>query len=114
MGRPAKVRLRTAAQIDEDIAAEVAQHALLLRDLGDALLAGENTAPYRGAIAAIGEKIRSLRAALDEINEAEEARRSAEALRNASEIFGEAERRHVALVDGLKIPPSPMKQGVFQ
>jgi hypothetical protein len=107
MGRPAKARFRAPADIEEEIAREAAQHAALQSDLRDALLAGENTAPYREAIAAIGEKILSLRTTLEAGRQADEGRRLAVAAEEVGQIVAEAERRHAALLEGLQVPSTP-------
>ena len=55
MARPRKIPTRSIAELEASIAEEVEQHALLQRDLRDALIAGEDTRPYP----AHGERLRA-------------------------------------------------------
>jgi hypothetical protein len=113
MGRPSKQRWRSPAEVGVEIAQEVAQHDLLQRDLRDALVAGENTRPYRHALAETGEKIANLRATLAGLIEAEAARRHAVASATARQIAAESGRRHVALMAQLDAPSFPKFEGFF-
>jgi hypothetical protein len=107
MGRPSKQRWRSPAEVEVEIAQEVAQHDLLQRDLRDALVAGENTRPYRHALAETGEKIAKLRATLAGLEAAEAERRRAFAASTAAEIAAESHRRHVDLLARLDAPVFP-------
>jgi CHASE3 domain sensor protein len=113
MGRPAKQKLRSPVEIEAEIADDLAQHALLHSDLRDALIAGEDTRPYRQAIVEIGEKVADLRNTLAGLNEAESERRRTLAAATALEIAGEAQRRHAELMSRLQVPSFPLNQGEF-
>lgn len=112
MGRPAKSRWRSPAEIEAAIAEEVAQHTLLQSDLREALVAGENTRPYRLSIAEIGEKIADLRDALAGLNAAEAERRRALMSTAALEIAAESHRRHIDLLASLDAPAFPRIQNL--
>jgi len=107
MGRPARQRLPSPAELKAAIAEEVAQHDLLQRDLRDALVAGEDTRPYRQALAEIGEKIAKLRAKLAGLEATEAERRQALTAATAAEIAAESRRRHVDLLARLDVPVFP-------
>jgi hypothetical protein len=107
MGRPAKQKWRSPEEIKAAIVEEVAQHDLLQRDLRDALVAGEDSRPYRQAIAETGEKIAKLRATLAGLEAAEAERRRAFAASTAAEIAAESHRRHVDLLARLDAPVFP-------
>jgi hypothetical protein len=62
MARPRKPATRTTAEIEALIAEEDEQLALLRRDLRDAMIAGEDTRPYRAALAETEANITRLRA----------------------------------------------------
>jgi hypothetical protein len=99
------------ADIEAEIAEEMAQEHLLERDLKDALLAGENTRPYRHALDEIGKKIAHLRQNLMAAHEAEAERRYALSAATAAEISAESGRRHVELLARLDAPAVPTIEG---
>jgi len=90
-----------------DIEEETALHRSLQVDLKDALLAGENTSPYRRTIADLGEKIARLRSQYDASLEAEGERRRAAIAVTAREISEGARRRFTGILESLTPPPPP-------
>lgn len=108
MARPRKNPARTPADIMAEIADEEAHHALLVRDLRDALLAGEDTRSYRRALAETEVSITALRAALDELRHTESAQRQMASEAEAAAITAEAHARHAALLEPLAPPPFPL------
>ncbi len=104
MGRRSKTQPRTAAEIEYEIIEQAEHHALLVNDLQDALLAGENTRSYREAIAAIGDKIHRLRTRLEEVKSSELQQRRASTATLAAEMLAESHRRHRILLADYQIP----------
>ena len=113
MKRPKPSRTLSSAEIKAEIAAEESQLVLLAQDLSDALLAGENSAPYRGAIDKTNGCIVELRAKLADIEHAEGERRRGETAANARDIAAESHRRHAAFIAALAPPPSPSSLSEF-
>ena len=111
MARPRKNSAQSAQAIEAEIAEEAAQHALLQRDLTEALVAGENTRPYRQALAEIGRKIEHLHAKMGAIRQAEDDRRHALTVTTAEEITAEAMRRHADMMARLDAPALPKIEG---
>jgi hypothetical protein len=111
MARPRKNPAQSAQAIEAEIAEEVDQHALLQRDLRDALIAGENTRPYRQALAEIAGKIENLQVRISALRQAEDDRRHVMTAATAEEITAEAVRRHGALLARLDVPAFPKIEG---
>jgi hypothetical protein len=94
----------TPAEIEAEITEEAELHAALQKDLNDALLAGEDTRPYRANIGELGEKIARLRRQHDAALQAEADRRRAVVASTAREIAAGACRRVDAALENLKAP----------
>jgi hypothetical protein len=107
MGRPRKNATQAAAAIEAEISEETAQQALLKKDLREALIAGENSRPYRAALDEIAEKIAQLQSKLAVLQEAEAERRRALTAATAVEIAAESSRRHIDFLSRLDIPALP-------
>jgi hypothetical protein len=104
MSRLRAVPAPTPAEIEAEIKEEAELHAALQRDLNDALLAGEDTRPYRANIGELGEKIARLRRQHDAAVQAEADRRRAVVASTAREIAAGACRRVEAVLENLNAP----------
>lgn len=107
MRRPKSPRSCSPDEIKAEIAEEESQLALLGRSLSDALLAGEETTSYHGAIDKTNRHIAELRVALNESDRIEGERRRNMAAVNAREIIAESHRRHATFIAAFFPPPSP-------
>jgi len=107
MSRPRHGRAIAADDLRAEIESERTQLALLSADLRDALVAGENTAPYRQAIGALGKTISALEQKLAAAEAAAIARRQAIREVTATEIVAESASRHAAIVAAFAPPPCP-------
>lgn len=112
MARPRKSPMLMIADIEAEIAEEVAQKALLERDLNDALVAGENTQPYRQALEEIGKKIARLKQNLTAAHETEAERRYALTADTARDITAASVRRYIDFLARLDAPAFPQLQGI--
>ncbi len=92
----------TPAEIMVEIEEEAALHAALQKDLNEALLAGENTRPYRANIGELGEKIARLRRQHEAALQAEADRRRAVVASTAREIADGACRRVISVLESIK------------
>ena len=108
MARPRKIPTRSIAELKAAIAEESEQHALLQRDLHDALVAGENTSPYRRALAETGEVLAELRAALEGARRVAAEAREAACREDAASVLAEAQARHSVLLEPLRAPSFPL------
>ncbi len=113
MKRPRAARPMSIDDLKAELAGEVQHRKSLAADLNDAVLAAEETAPYRANIAATDKVIAALEHKLAEAEHAEAAQRSATIQATAHEITIESARRHAALMEALMPPPDPTKMKEF-
>ena len=114
MARVTQRKGLTLAEVEAAIAVEIKQQALLQDDLQEALVAAEDTRPFRKALAEIAESLRRLQLERFNLEQEAAAQQRASITSTAREVLYEAHQRHADLLSTLVLPPHPTLKGSAQ